>query len=112
MDINVRPRNQVQVLQMRGDLKLGIAADELRSTLDDLVGQGNFKFVFNMSEVPVMDSSGIGLLVRYLTSVKRQQGNIKLVNPSKFTLQTLKIVGVLSLFEVFDDENKAVESFG
>jgi hypothetical protein len=37
--------------------------------------------------------------------------NIKLVSPSKFAVQTLKLVGVLNLFEVFDDDDKAVESF-
>jgi anti-anti-sigma factor len=59
----------------------------------------------------MIDSSGIGLLVRFLASTKARGGNIKLLNPSKFAIQTLKLVGVLNLFEIFDNEEKAVESF-
>jgi hypothetical protein len=42
---------------------------------------------------------------------KQRGGNVKLVQPSKFTVQTLRLVGVLNLFEVFDDDAAAVESF-
>jgi anti-anti-sigma factor len=57
-----------------------------------------------------MDSSGIGLLARFLTFAKQQGGSLKLVNPSKFVLQTLKLVGLLNLFETFSDSQAAVAS--
>ena len=59
-----------------------------------------------------MDSSGIGLFSRLLTSTKQGGGSLKLVNPSKFVVQTLKLVGLLNLFEVFPDANSAAASFG
>ena len=59
----------------------------------------------------MLDSSGIGLLVRYLTAAKQRGGSLKLLNPSKVALQTLKLVRVLSLFEVFEDQDSAVASF-
>jgi len=59
----------------------------------------------------MIDSSGIGVLVRTLTQAKQHGGTLKLVNPSKFALQTLKIVGLLSLFELFDDDTQAIQSF-
>ena len=67
--------------------------------------------MLNLAEVPMIDSSGIGLLVKILSSTKQRGGSVKLVNPSKFAVQTLRLVGVLNLFEVFDDEEKAVGSF-
>jgi anti-sigma B factor antagonist len=59
----------------------------------------------------MIDSSGIGLLVRYLTAVKQQGGALKLLNPTKFALQSLKMIGLLNLFEVFEDQDTAVSSF-
>jgi anti-sigma B factor antagonist len=59
----------------------------------------------------MIDSSGIGLLVRFLAATKQRGGNLKLVRPSKFTLQTLRLVGVLNLFEVYENDDEAVESF-
>jgi len=59
----------------------------------------------------MIDSSAIGLLVRYLTFAKQRGGSLKLLNPSKFVVQTLKLVRVLNLFEVFEDVQLAVASF-
>lgn len=111
MDINVRKRSQVQVVQLRGQLRMGPAVDELRKTIEEALGNGDTRIVLNLAEVPMIDSSGIGLLVRFLASTKQRGGSLKLVQPSKFAVQTLRLVGVLNLFEIFDDDDRAVESF-
>lgn len=111
MDINVRKRSQVQLIQLRGQLRLGEAVDQLARALEESLAEGDTRFVINLAEVPMLDSSGIGLLVRFLASAKRKGGSLKLVNPSSFAQKTLRVVGVLSLFEVFDDDDQAVESF-
>ncbi|MGA2372165.1 MAG: STAS domain-containing protein [Candidatus Korobacteraceae bacterium] len=111
MDINVRKRSQVQLIQLRGQLRLGEPVDQLTRALDELLAEGDTRFVINLAEVPMIDSSGIGLLVRFLASAKRKGGSLKLVNPSSFAQKTLRMVGVLNLFEVFEDDDQAVESF-
>jgi len=111
LDINVRKKSQVQLIQLRGQLRLGDAVDELQRTLTESLAEGDARFVINLSEVPMIDSSGIGVLVRSLTSAKKRGGNLKLVNPSSFAQKTLRLVGVLSLFEVYEDDEQAVSSF-
>ena len=111
MDINVRRRNSVNVIQLRGPLRLGEPVDGLRTACDEVLAAGENKIVVTLADVPHIDSSGIGLLVKYMVSAKQRGGGLKLVNPSKFAAQVLRLVGVLNLFEVFADENAAVESF-
>ena len=111
MDINVRKRSQVQVVQLRGPLRMGPAVDSLRQTMEEAIGNGDTRMVINLAEVSMIDSSGIGLLVRFLASTKQRGGSIKLTQPSKFAVQTLRLVGVLNLFEIFDNDDAAVESF-
>jgi len=113
LDIDVRkhPENGVHVIHLRGDLKLGDPVDGLRQACLDLMNEGDTKLVVNLTEVPMIDSSGIGVLVRTLTQTKQHGGALKLVNPSKFALQTLKIVGLLSLVELFDYDAQAIQSF-
>lgn len=111
MDINVRKRAQVQVVQLRGQLRMGPPVDTLRQTLEESIANGDTRFVINLSEVPMIDSSGIGLLVKILVSVKKLGGSIRLLQPSKFAIQTLRLVGVLNLFDVYDAEDAAVASF-
>jgi anti-sigma B factor antagonist len=111
VDINVTKRGPVQLIRLRGALRMGPAVDELRKTMEELLANGESRLAMNLAEVPMVDSSGIGLLVRFLASTKQRGGTIKLVQPSKFAVQTLRLVGVLNLFETFDDDETAIKSF-
>ena len=111
MEIDVRTLEQVKLIKLRGKLHLGLALDRTNDTIKDLLNSGEARLVVDLEEVPMIDSSGIGLLVRQLTMAKQRGGSLKLLKPSKFALQTLKLVRVLNLFEVFEDQQLAVLSF-
>jgi anti-sigma B factor antagonist len=111
MDINMQRRSQVEIIQLRGPLRMGAAVNEFRQALDSSLSNGDTRIVLDLAEVPMIDSSGIGVLMKSLASARQRGGNIKLVNPSKFAVQTLRMVGLLNLFEVFADADAAVASF-
>jgi anti-sigma B factor antagonist len=90
---------------------MGQAVDGLRQAIQEAVSAGDTRIVLNLAEVPMIDSSGIGLLVRFMASTKQLGGNIKLVQPNNYAIQTLRLVGVLNLFEIFDNDDAAVDSF-
>jgi len=81
LEINVRKRSQVQVIQLRGALRMGPAVDNLRQTMDEALSNGDTRMVMNLSEVPMVDFSGIGLLVRYLAVIKQKVGTSSSRNP-------------------------------
>jgi anti-sigma B factor antagonist len=112
LDIELRSLGQVKLIKLRGRLNLGDSVDRLRETLDDLIANGDTRILLELSEVPWIDSSGIGLLVKALTSAKQRGGSMKLLNPSKFTVQTLKMIALLDVFEIYVDQQEAVASFG
>jgi len=111
VDIEVRSQSDVKVIKLHGRLNLGEAVDKMRQAFDDLTNAGATHFVVDLADVAMIDSSGIGLLVRCLTAAKQRGGSLKLLKPSKFALQTLRMIGLLGLFEVFDDQEQAVASF-
>ena len=111
MEIEVRSEQQIKLIKLRGKLALGEPVDKLRETFDNLMDHGDVQFVLDLEEVPMVDSSGIGLLVRSLTATKQRGGSVKLLNPSKMTRQTLKMIGLISLFDVFEDPAAALASF-
>lgn len=111
MDLSVLKQADVQVLRLRGRLTLGEAVDAFRSALEQSMANGDTQIMVNLAEVPLMDSSGIGVLVRSQSSARAQGGSIKLVQPTPYTLKTLKMVGLLELFEVYDSEEEAAASF-
>jgi anti-sigma B factor antagonist len=111
VDIDIRRFGEVQVIRLRGSLTLGAPVDDLRQTLEQALGEGDSNLVLNLSDVRWIDSSGIGALVKSLTAAKQSGGSLKLVNPSKPALQTLKMCNLLPLFEVYPEESDAVQSF-
>ncbi len=91
MEIDVRNHGDVSVIRMKGALRLGQAVDDFRAAMDRVFGEGTLNLVLNITDVPMIDSSGIGLLVRSQVSAKQRGGKVTLVNPSPFAIQTLKI---------------------
>jgi anti-anti-sigma factor len=111
LDIETNSLGRVTLVKLKGRLSMGPSLDRFNSTITQLLGQGQNRIVLDLEEVPSIDSSGIGMLVRYLTTAKQNGGAIRLLKPSKFTVQTLRMVGLLNLFSTFDDSSEAVASF-
>jgi anti-anti-sigma factor len=111
VDIDISDIGDVKLVKLTGRLTLGEAVDKLRASMDDLLNGGATHFVMDLSDVAMIDSSGIGLVVRYMSTAKQKGGALKLLNPTKFALQTLKMIGLLNRFEVFQDQGEAVASF-
>jgi len=111
VEIEMKTVDGVKIVKLTGRLCMGPPLDRLNATLAELFGQGQNRVVLDLEEVPTIDSSGIGMLVRHLTAAKQTGGAIRLLKPSKFTLQTLKMVGLLNLFTTFEDPSEAVASF-
>jgi len=111
VDLSVLKQADVQVLRLRGRLTLGDAVDAFKNALDNSLAAGDNQILINLAEVPLMDSSGIGVVVRSQSNARAGGGGIKLVQPTAYTVKTLKMVGLLDLFEVYDSEEEAIASF-
>jgi anti-anti-sigma factor len=111
VEIDVGTQDGVKIIKLRGKLSLGPALDRTNETIKDLLDAGESRFLLDLAEVPMIDSSGIGVLVRHLTAAKQRGGALKLLNPTQFAIQTLKLVRVLNLFEVLQDQEAGIKSF-
>jgi anti-sigma B factor antagonist len=110
VEIETRTQDGVKVVKLKGRLSMGPPLDRFNSTLTDILAQGEYKIVLDLEEMTTIDSSGIGALMRHLTAAKQGGGAIRLYKPSKFTVQTLKLVSLLNLFSTYDDLPEAIAS--
>jgi anti-sigma B factor antagonist len=111
MDINLRSSGNVTILDLQGNLTIGAAEEGLRNRVEQLLAADQKYLLVNLASVPMIDSSGIGCLVKSFTSAKGQGGKVKLLKLTPLARQLLSITGLLSVFETFDDEATAVASF-
>jgi len=110
LEIETRTQDGVKVVKLKGRLSMGVPLDRFNSTLTEILAQGENKIVLDLEEMTTVDSSGIGALMRHLTAAKHGGGAIRLYKPSKFTVQTLKLVSLLNLFKTYDDLPEAISS--
>jgi anti-sigma B factor antagonist len=108
----VRPVAGVDVIKIRGKLTLGEPTiHDLRSRLAELVEHRRYQWVFDLEEVKVLDSTGVGILVQAMTSSRHRQGDCRLANLQDFPRKVLKLVNLLGLFQVFENVDSGVQSF-
>ena len=102
----------VSVVDMSGRITLGEGSVVLRDTIRDLIGKGNKKILLNLGDVTYIDSSGIGELVSAFTAVRREGGELKLLNLTKKVHDLLQITKLYTVFDIKDDEAAAIKAFG
>jgi anti-anti-sigma factor len=111
LSIETKTQGEVKIVKVIGKLALGPDLTRFGAIVEELLSQSHSKIVLDLEEVPTIDSSAIGMMVRCLTSAKQHGGSIRLLKPTKFVVQTLKMVGLLNLFPTDDDLSQAVSSF-
>lgn len=102
----------VVIVDTIGELRLGEATDAMRKVVSGLLQQGYRNILLNLGDVRHVDSAGIGELMSCYTSVNNQGGKLKLLHLNKNVRNLLQITRLYTIFEVEDDEQKAIASFG
>ncbi|MDA2930630.1 STAS domain-containing protein [Acidobacteria bacterium AH-259-O06] len=111
MRIDTRTVNGVTVLDIHGKVTIGEGSVEIRNKVRELLGEGNKNILLNLGDVSYVDSSGIGELVSSFTTVTNQGGQLKLVNLTRRLRELLAITKLLTVFDCYEDEDTAVQSF-
>jgi anti-sigma B factor antagonist len=111
MKIHTRTVGDVHILDISGKIILGEATQTLRHTINDLLVNGGHKIVLNLTDVNYIDSSGIGELVRTYTTVTREGKQLRLLNLTSKIRELLVITKLLTVFQVYENEQAALASF-
>jgi anti-sigma B factor antagonist len=109
--LSTRLMGDVTVVDAAGRLTRGDGATSFRETIHQLALSGQKKLLLNLAEVSYIDSSGIAEMVSGITTLSHQGGMMKLLNLPERGRNLLKITSLDKMFEVHDDEAKAVASF-
>lgn len=109
MQIEERSEGSVKILDVTGKITQGDAL--FRDKIHSMINQGHKKILVNMSGVTYVDSAGLGELVGAYTTVKRSGGSLKLHSVTSKINELLTITKLLTVFETFDQETEAVQSF-
>jgi len=123
MAITVREAEDIRILELAGEFALGSTGlghaldlrgnrlQDLSATLHDLLKQGYPRIVLNLSQVPFLDSAGLGELIACLKRARQRGGDVRLLRPTLRVRDLLEMTALTRVFRIFDDEPEALASF-
>jgi len=113
--IKARHAGNVSILdadaQVRVGLRFGGSSVSLPSAVDSLIAAGQNLILLNFQGVAVLDARGLGELVSAHVTVEKMGGQLKISNPTRALRQLLVTTKLLTVFEIYESETQAVESF-
>lgn len=111
MKIGKRKNGDVMIFDLKGKILIGDGIDELREAINDSIKANEKKLILNFNQVPYLDSTGLGEVVRSYTTLKKEGGMVKIINLTQKVHDLLSVTKLITVFETFEDEDKAVNSF-
>jgi len=110
LSVKTRKIENVVVFDLSGKLTIGEPVMQVRESLRSSVNEGVRKFILNLRDVSYIDSSGLGELVSSYTTVRNKGGDVKLLNLTTKSKDLLQMTKLLTVFDTYDDEGKALAS--
>jgi anti-sigma B factor antagonist len=112
MKISINEKYQAAIIELKGDLVGGADAKLFSNRIYQLIKDGKKNVVVDMTDVKFMNSSGIGILISGYTTLKNAVGELKLAHISDKVKGILSITRLNKIFDIFDNVDDAVKSFG
>ena len=111
LDIQQKEHEGVTVLDLKGRITVGPEASALREKVGTITAGGVKNLVLNLANVDYIDSTGLGALVMCATTLRKSGGVVKLLNLNRRNIELLVMTKLATVFEIFNDEQDAVNSF-
>jgi anti-sigma B factor antagonist len=111
LEIARREKEGITILDLKGPLTAGATATALRESLRSHLSEQRGNVVLNLAEVDYIDSTGLGSMVMCYTALRKASGRLVLLNLNRRHLELLVLTKLSTVFEIFDDEQQAVNSF-
>jgi len=110
MKTKVSERYEAVVIELKGNVMGGEDTKAFNDLLHKLIDEGKKNIVVDLSDVKFMNSSGLGMLIGGLTTMKKANGFYKLANVTDKIESLLIITKLITIFENYDSVDAAVES--
>lgn len=111
--VKLHPReiDGILIFDLTGRLVLGLELAALQDSVEKALRKGDKRQILNLKQVSTIDSSGLGTLVFLHTTLAGAEGGLKLLHLAEKHLELLVLTKLTGVFEIFDDEQEAINSF-
>jgi anti-sigma B factor antagonist len=109
--LNERQVEDVTILDLKGRERIRGATIALHESIRCLAGEGKIQVLLDLAWVKYIDAGGLGELVASHVTLDEKGGALKLMHMTEGVCELMTITKLLTVFDVYDDEPKALASF-
>lgn len=102
-------QNGITIITLSGKIMGGPEAGEINDQINSLIDQEKHKIIIDLKEVDWMNSSGLGILIGAITTLKNNGGTLGLTNVSERIMNLLKITKLIDVFTIYQDIDSALK---
>ncbi|MEP6924643.1 MAG: STAS domain-containing protein [Pyrinomonadaceae bacterium] len=110
LNITEHQTENATILKLEGNIIMGGGSKKLGQEVRRLIEKGKTNIVLNFSGIKYLDSSGVGELIALSQTIDEVDGNLMLSDLSEKVEDVLTLSSVLPLFEIYDDDDDALNS--
>ena len=111
MTTSTRQVGNVTIVDIQGRIVLGEESASVRDFVSGLLKDGHKQILLNLAGVDYIDSMGLGSLVGAFITVRKQGGEMKLLNVDDKVINVMQITKLYTVFDIVNDEAAGIKSF-
>jgi len=111
MEFTQKEIDHIILIEISGEIMGGNDSEAFKSALYDLVQSDKTNIVIDMKNATWMNSSGLGLLISGLTTIRSTGGDLRLANLSERLKRPMVITRLDSVFQSYDSVEAAIRSY-
>ncbi|HNX74504.1 MAG TPA: STAS domain-containing protein [Candidatus Rifleibacterium sp.] len=109
--IDIRPKsNNITLVVLRGEIGAE-TVNQFKDKIDAIINEGRKRLILDFQEVTYLNPIGLGVIAATLKKVKKDKGNLKLINLTPSVQELFEMTRLTKVFEIFDSEESAIKSF-
>jgi len=102
--------NVAEIVSINGEIDV-YTSPQVKQVINALIEKGIYNLIINLEQVRYIDSTGLGVLIGALKKVREQNGHIFLVCVDQQIKKVFTITGLIKIFKIFENNDKAIEAF-
>lgn len=111
MKIKTSEKYNAVIIELKGNIMGGPETSEFSELLHGFLKDDKKNIVVDLGDVKFMNSSGLGMLISGLTTVKKENGHLKLAKVTDKIQSLLVITKLITIFDNYETVDEAVKSF-
>lgn len=108
MEVNTREEKGIIIVTLEGEIDISVT-DLIRGKFKSLIDEKRKVVIVDMSKVPYIDSSGLGMLVEVRQEMEKYGGEIRLMRLTPDVKKVFELTRLNNFFHIFDEEGSAMD---